>query len=466
MKPGASIVLAGTLAAVLAAAAIAAACYRGSGPVFIFFNACFFALVALALPQPRLYVYTFLAAFLVLGFWVKVVFHAIWDPGFVEPVGDFSYSPREWDSALIVAVCGALGVVAARLAHLWWARRSRRQDHVASTAPRWFIRWAGPVWVLTIVLLIGVNAANLHFAFYQIGVKPRLLLPMRGHVLIAWLVNIGFALWVASLVWWDYRSRRTLGRNLLLPVGESLLSATSAFSRMNFLLHALPYALAILERRKELLAAIRRRSLYVLLGLFLLLFVVSVIVVFWLRVYQYYGYASGTGSEPLAGHVERTIYKQVPLLLIHRWVGLEGILAVGAKPGRSPKLLADAIVESPKLEGQSLFQRTAKTRYLSEAEQFVFLGNAGPIAVLWFSGSPALVLLGRAAVGLILIATEEAARRWTGNPFVCAVSGAALANVVVQTTFFYLTLVFLLQLWVAMAFLAALQRLDFGNSLK
>jgi len=459
-------VLAGTLAAVLAVAAIASACYPGSGLVFIFFNACFLALAALALPQPRLYVYTFLAAFLVLGFWFKVVFHAIWDPGFVEPVGSFAYASEEWDSALLVAACGALGLIAARLAHLWLGRA---EVDTASGAPGWFSRWAGPVWALTIVLVIAVNAANLYFAFYQIGVKPKLLLPLRGHVLLAWLVNIGFALWIAALVWWDFQGRRSLGRNLLAPIGESLLSATSAFSRMSFLLHSVPYIFAIVERRGELLAFVKRRSLHLLLAAFLSLFMLSVVAVFSLRVYQYYGYAAEApvSQQPFVGHVVHTISKQVPLLLVHRWVGLEGVLAVGAAPNRSPALLAEAIRESPKLAGESLFQRVAQTRYLSESpEQFVFLGNAGPIAVLWFSGSLFVVFLGMALIGLVLIATEAAAGRLTSNPFLLAVAGAALANVVAQTTFFYLTLVFLLQLWVAIAFLAALQRLDFRNSRK
>ena len=38
-------------------------------------------------------------------------------------------------------------------------------------------------------------------------------------------------------------------------------------------------------------------------------------------------------------------------------------------------------------------------------------------------------------------------------------SGAALANVTCQTTFPYLTAIFLLQMWVAIAFLAAIARL-------
>ena len=452
------------LALLLFAAAITGALYRGSGAAFGLFTLAFLGLSALVIPQPRLYVYTFLAAFLLLGFWLKVVLHVVWDPGFVEPVGGFSYAPQEWNSGLFAAASGAAGLAFARVGHLWMAH----QDVRLSSGPSWFGRWRVAVWVLTIVLIVAVNAANLQLAFYQVGVKPKMLLPLRGHVLLAWLVNIGFALWVAALAWWEFRRRRSLGRSLLAPIGEALLSGTSAFSRLNFLLHSVPYALAILERRDEMLAAVKRRSIYVLVLAVVLLFALSVITVFALRVYQYYGYAAGGGGgEPYASHVKRTIAKQVPLLLTHRWVGLEGVLAVGSAPERSPALLAQALRESPKLAGQSLLQRVAQTRYLSEnPAQFVFLGNAGPIAVFWFSGSLALVFFGMAAVGAAALATEVGAGRLTGNPFLLAVAGAALANVVVQTTFFYLTLIFLLQLWVGIGFIAALQRLDLGNSRK
>jgi hypothetical protein len=451
------------LTVAFAAAAIASATYRGTPSTFIVFTAGFVALAALALPRPRLYVFTFLTGFLLLGFWFKVLFHAIARPQFVEPVGDFADAPGEWDSALLVATAGAAGLIAARLAHLWWARRHFPAD-AQPRVPQWFDRWSRPVWIATSVLIVAVNAANLYFAFYQVGVRPKLLLPLRAHVVLAWLVNIGFALWVATLVWWDYGRGRQLGRSLIAPIGEAVLSAMSSFSRLTFVVRALSYVLAIHER-PELQRAITRRSRYLLLGAVATLFVASVVAVFALRVHLYYGYSAGAGTEPFVGHVNRTIFKQVPLLLIHRWVGLEGVLAVGSAETRSGALLAEAIREPPGLEGQSLFQRLAKTRYLSEnPDQFVFLGNAGPIAVLWLSGSLAVVFLGMAGLALVLFATEEAAKRWTGNPLLIAISGAALANVTSQTTYFYLTFIFLLQLWLALAVVGGLQRLKLGKT--
>lgn len=444
-------------AGLFAVAAIASSAYPGSGATFVFFNLCFAALLALAAPRPRLYVYTFLAAFFALGFWLKVLFHSLAAPGFVEPIGDFPHTAAAWDRGLLAIAFGALGLIAARLLHLWCTRNPAAE--AAARVPSWYRRWERPIWVATVLLIVLVNAANLHFAFYQIGVRPKLLLPLRAHVLIGWLVNIGFALWVAVLLWWRHRSARLSGTALVLPLAEALCAAISAFSRLLFIVRAAAYLLAFFERRRELAPAIGRRPLYWLAGALVALFAASVIVVFALRVYHYYGYATDTaGAEPFAHHVERTIYKQVPLLLVHRWVGLEGVLAVGAAEQSSQRLV-EALTESPKLAGESLFQRVARPAYLSEQpEQFVFLANAGPVAVLWFSGSLAVVFAGMALIGLFMLATEEAARRSLGNPFLLAVAGAGLASVVSQTTFFYLTAIFLLQLWIALAFVLALER--------
>jgi hypothetical protein len=482
------------LASAICAAAYGLARYPGSAVVFVAFNLCFFGLAGLVIPRPRLYSYTFLAGFLLLGFWTKALLHAILAPPFAEPMGDFANTAREWDRALVVSACGALGLMLARGGHLWYARTSARAGEAAvGAAPDWFIRWRRPVWIFTLVLILGVNVANLQFAFFQIGINPKLTLPLRLHVVLGWLVNIGFALWLAALIWWDQsRDRSSLARTLGAPMLEACLSSVSSFSRLLYPLHAGAYWLAIFEHGKQLVSTIRRGSLVALIGSFFLLFALSILLVFALRVQHYYGYetwhsstesastqqasagsgsqrsSSGAGdstgvqpSEPLPSHVERTVKKQLPVLILYRWVGLEGVLTVGAIKNPSPALLLTALTESPKVGARSLYQRAAKAHvhYPVDSEKFTFLSNAGPVATLAFSGSLAIVFLGMALIGVVLVLTEEITRTWTGNPFLLAVSGAALASVVSQTTFFYLTLVFLAQTWIAVGFLAAVQRL-------
>jgi hypothetical protein len=437
--------------------------YPGSALVLAFFTLCFCALVALVFPRPRLYGYTFLAAFLALGFWAKVLLHSIWAPGFIEPVGDFKGTPQAWDAALLAASLAALGLVAVRGLHLFWRRHPAEQRQL--TAPAWFTRWRRPVWILTLLLVAGLNVANLKFAFFQVGVNPQLVLPWRLTVPVIWLLNIGFALWIAALAWWDYRADpRTLSRSVLAAVAEAFLASTSAFSRFAYLVHAGPYWLVLLGR--ELRSSLTRKRLALLAGAFAAVLALSIAAVFLLRVYIFYGYAAGApaSNEPFADHAQRTAVRQLPALLLHRWVGLEGVLVVGSAAAPGAQRLLEAVTDDPRLGGKSLFQRVAKVHYLADRpEQFTFLSNAGPVAVLLFSGSLTIVFAGMALIGLLLIATEEAARRLTGNPFLLAVSGAALANVVSQTTFFYLTLIFLLQLWVAVGFIAVLQRVRIGE---
>jgi hypothetical protein len=438
--------LASSLIALLVAAAISVALtrYPGSASLFLVFNICCVALALAALPRPRAYVYTVLVAFLLLGLWAKTLVHTIWEPKFLEPVGGFGNSPAEWDQALAAMIAAALGVLGARGLHLVYGRR--RPAPQRSAAPAWFIRHRRVLWVLTLIAVVAVNAANLKYAFYQIGVNTKGVLPLRLHVLFAWLVNIGFALWISVLLWWDYCARpSSLVRAILAAFCEALVSSVSAFSRILFLVHAGPYWLALLEERRRL--APSRRSITILAACFVLLFVTSVLAVFALRASYY----------PSNADLGRNIKLEIPQLVVQRWIGLEGVLAVGSLPGRDATLLVSALTESPKAGAESLYQRTARSHYRAN-ETFTFGSNAGPVAVLLFSGSLVAVGLGMALLMLVLLATEEAASRLTGNPFLLGVSGAALANVASQTTFFYLTLIFLLQMWAALVVTGALSR--------
>jgi hypothetical protein len=425
--------------------------YRGSAVVFLAFSACYVALLGLALPPPRLYGYTFLAAFFALGFWAKVVVHSLWPSGFIEPVGEFGNTPQEWDGALTTMSWAAIAIVLPRCAHLWWCRGGKRANAPAR-APDWFVRWRRPVWYCTLALVGIVNAANIHFAFYQIGVNPKWILPLRLHIAVAWLINCGFSLWIAALLWWDFaRERHTLGATLFAPLVESLLSSVSTFSRLAYLLHAGPYWLSLLERWPTVKTALPPQRMRSLSGWFFVLFAVSIVAVFWLRANFYPLHDRSMGN--LVG-------RELPQLLIHRWVGTEGVLAVGAVANPGRELLFAAITDSPRRAGTSLYQRVAKMRHSAEdPSQFTFLTNAGPVAVLLFSGSQLVIFIGMALLGFIVIATEEAARRWTDdNAFLLAISGAALANVISQTTFFYLTTIFIAELWATLAFIGVLQR--------
>ena len=121
-------------AVVLGASAVCLPRYPGSAAQFLGFGLSFTALFVLAVPRPRLYAYTFLAALLGLGLWAKTLVHTFWGLAFLEPTGDFANTPAEWDAALAAMTAAALGLAAVRAAHLSY-RRKRPAANVSRGAP-------------------------------------------------------------------------------------------------------------------------------------------------------------------------------------------------------------------------------------------------------------------------------------------------------------------------------------------
>jgi hypothetical protein len=467
--------------------------YEGSFLIYLAFNAAFLLLPVLALPRPRLYVYTFFTAFLFLGFWLKAVVQAGWDIGYIEPTGDFAGTPAQWDAALLMATCAALGVAGARLIHLVLARRSGR--HLSpprhEPAPAWFVRYRRPVWIASIALIAILNALNVQLAFFQIGVHPSLILPLRLNVLTAWLINIGFALWVAALVWWEFRARpRSFPVALVAPMFEAFSSSVSALSRLIYLIHAGPYWVALWERRRDVGRSLRKTTMTLLTAGFLAFFCMSVLLVLLLRVLDYHDFSTLVprdsanhqaltakerpalsekltllDDEIVLKHYASVVAYEVPHLFVHRWMGLEGVLTAVSVPEPGRDLFVAALTDDPKLGYDSFYQRLARSPFVQDrGGRLTFLSNAGIVAILSFSGSLAVVGLGMMLITGVLLATEWVAERATGNPFFLAVAAGGLASVFSQTTFPYLSLVFVVQLWVAIAFVAAAERLRLGGA--
>jgi hypothetical protein len=468
------------LAAVLLGVALPR--YAGSTPVFAFFNVCFLLLAGLIFPKPRVYVYPWLVGFLLLGFWLKVMVHAIWSPGFLEPIGDFSGTPDEWDAALLAASCGALGAALPRIIQLILvSRRTLLEGRSPELGvPFWFRRSRRLIWALTFGAVVILNAANFGLAFHQVGVNPKLIFPYHLNVPIAWLIDFGFALWIATLVHWNFQlKKQSLLPSLLFAMFEAFSSSVSSMSRLTFLLHAGPYWLVLMEQWRNWKTALSLRKTTVLATCFAALLAISVLTVFWLRTFDFHavaiksvlrnskdlsptdGAANASRRNAVLSYQWDILGNQLPHLFVHRWVGLEGVLVVGSVSHRGQELFVAAVTDDPRRGAKSLFQQHAKTPYLAEdSKTYTFLSNAGIIALLFYSGSLLFMFAGMAIVMAILIVSEGLANRATANPFILTIAGAASANVACQMTFPYLSLIFLLQLWVAIAFLALIQRAD------
>jgi hypothetical protein len=196
-------VLGGSVLAVLIISLTATARYPGDRFALLLFLASFALLLISAVPSPRAYGYTFLVAFLFLGFPVKVLAYLVFGIVLLEPTGPFNGTARAWDSALLPATVGALGCATARALILLRARGSWTAG--LKDPPLWYEVSRSRILLITATLAVLLNASNLAGAFYEIGLRPRVIFPAHLNVAVAWLLSTGMALWIAMIVGWDVR---------------------------------------------------------------------------------------------------------------------------------------------------------------------------------------------------------------------------------------------------------------------
>lgn len=466
------------LVAAVAGIVVAEAAYPGTTGPLALFNASFFVLVALAIPRPRSYVYGYFSVLCALGFWVKFNVHMLLQYAFVEPIGHFDNSPASWDRALMLCSAAAWGACIPRVCQLlFWRNRVDAQPE-QHPVPAWYFKGRRWVWGLTLAVIGALALCNYNVAIYQIGVTPQLQLPRVASISAAWLISIGFALWLAVLVQWERLLRPANWHvALLAPLFEGFASSVSALSRSLYLLHAIPYFVALLKPG----SGMRARPAVILTMLFVLSFGASIVVVQFDRSRFFSPIAAGFAAPPAAGSPVATTnlgqtsapqnsapqnnapqnneatreikkawlrhnFRQVVKMPVDRWIGMEGILAVSSAPRLGWDVFVEALTESPRLGTEALYQKVAKSKYRA-SEKFVFLTTPGVAGVLAFAGSLGFVVLGLALITSLIMGTEFAIVRLTRNPLLTSMAALAMTNIVHQLQFPYLAFTFFVELW-------------------
>jgi len=440
--------------------------YPGNGFLFLLFVASYTLMAGLALPKPRLYGYTFLAAFLFLGFCAKSAAYLSLGIPLVEPTGAFDGSGHAWDSALAPAIAGSGAVIVIRLLHLI---NFRNQPKAASPLglppPAWYVRFRFPVLGASIAGLVALDVLNFFLALFQVGVAPGVILPAHLSAVVEWLFVAGLAMWAATLVGWEAQlSPARLGSILLIPLTEAF-GSISTLSRSWYLFRATSYLLVAAEFPAFLRAHLARPwRAFFLVGL-PVAFGVYLAGVSVLRIAVYpanYELPTSSNAPVLPEHGQITNAKlqiaarELSLLAVGRWIGIEGTMAVSSYPGVSTHFFESALREKPSIGEFALYQRLAGSYRTTNG--FVFLTTPGAIAILDFSGSLPLVVVGMGLLTAVLIVFEIGTSRLLGNAFTVSIVAMSVANAIAQMQFPYLFVVFLIEQAVAVAGLALISR--------
>lgn len=505
-KPIRNVALFFPIAALGAAIVAARSSYAGTTAPFFAFNAAFLFLITLIFPRPRSYAFGCFAVLLSLGFWMKMLVHRIVDYPFVEPVGDFIDGPEAWDRVLLWSAAAALGAAVPRGVQLIMSRRLRREGGALPAPdrdpPAWFVERRALVWTASLAVLAAVAIINAHEAIYRIGIDTQTRLPRPLPLIIAWIVNLGGGLVMATLLHWD---RRLTSRVDLIAwtavVAEAIVSSATSISRAIYLLRMVPYSLAAGSVPRMRFSGRSAAAALLMFGGF----AVSMLLVTAQRMDNYLEAtrftdvqalekptAVGTiGSPPTATSGEpataqqvaaeppritavgRKLYlfgyvRQAAMLASDRWIGLEGLMAVSAKPDLGPDMLREAITDDPRRGYDTLFQRTARSPYLKLAalDRYTFLTLPGIAGLCAYGGSGFYIFAGVLLATALMMGIETLCLRLTGNPYLTALVALNLAYVVHQMNFPYLTFVYVCELILSVLAIAWATRLPRRTAFK
>ena len=363
--------------------------YPGSKIVFSFFCLVIFAIAAIAVRFPNQYAHFFLGIAWFLGFWVKYVFHQTTGaPYDSEPFGLFDGTNVSWDAVFVVISIGGAGYLAGRLVALpIVAPVTNSLLKRTIDVPAWWPSYRNLLWSIAGIAVLSVLAANEEFSLLVRGYVAKFVLPWPLGGLFAWLTDIGLALLLALLLAWDRQMQFGALRGFVALCIEGALFSVSTLSRGIYFFHTLP---PVVTEGTRFAAGGKRRLLMSLFAVWLVLGVAIPPMTTALRLFGQRALpvtqselAAGKASQTRRdGSYENLVYLRnlfiriSQLLLIDRWIGLEGVMATVAYSEKNPALLAEAAAQrrsygtvdvyTRKISGSRLQRRECKNLSLCE----------------------------------------------------------------------------------------------------
>ncbi|MGE8463275.1 MAG: hypothetical protein ACN6P0_19645 [Pseudomonas capeferrum] len=490
---------------VVAIATVAAALNYPASLLPLLLNGALAALLVRSVLNNRTSFFSFfLLAFLILGCWAKLVLHFILDTQFIEPIGAFDDSPQLWDAALMalnitfatLLVCQTIASrqrppvaisvdkprallvpalwLAVALTGLLLALNFKYAILKVGTEPA--LKLPSVVYVLVSFMIAWGNLILLATLGYWLVQARRMKLEVLFYILILegaiTAVSMGsraqMILHVAAPFVVYLTHSRELVTALRVVQWVRILAVTAALfvaslllvsaDRLHSFAQARPVGAPVAVSSQLLASAANQTSAQpnLALGGMTLVPADAAQAVTAMLAPAMPLLRIATQAVPLpvmppeeTAQIKRERWKgmlmELSKLVVDRWVGLEGVLAVVSHEDTGWPLFVRSLAERPESGTQAIYQRMSDAQYQT-FENFTFMTIPGPIAILLYSGNLALLAGGLALLFLVGTLAERLASQLVGNIFTQATIGVALAYLVVQTNFPRVQFFFLIEL--------------------
>lgn len=421
--------------------------YTGSVFIYLIFSAVFLAIIISGFYRNNSYGYMFLAVMLWLGFWLKFTLHLVIGSNYIEPVGSFTFSPKNLDAVLITSSVAGAGVLLAWITQFAfgfgaWAKKISGGN---SFAPYWYAKYRRWLWGIVWLAIIVWPLLNIVYGINQIGMVPRTVLIWPMNAVISWFVTMGVSISVVTLLWWDIGVGAGLSQGFFAVLAEATFSTISLISRGTFILHAVPPIVAALKGFGTFMSRVSRWKLLLACVFFGASFIFSMSMVTALRTHLYGAgpgskrlielFRSGSGSgrltDLLGGGGE--FISHIMVLGTDRWIGVEGVMSVHSYPSKGKELFLKALVEKREIGKVTMYQEVCNSHYRwMDSSKWQFAAIPGAAAFFYYSGSMFVVFLGLFILTFAVFISETGLKYFLGNPFLCSLWGLTAANTVAQ----------------------------------
>ena len=405
--------------------------YPGKWIAYLLFTVLSNALLFFGFRRGAIFFDTFMGLFLWLGFWMKLsVRVAFIDGKFHEAVGSFGGEGGDFDAGLLVTSCGFLGLLVASWVREKWLFSYRRENRywALTGVLEFYRRYRKPVLTLFVLFSLGIAISNFVLGIYQRGSIPRTVLPFGLSGVYTWLILFGLSSGSAVLLHCEYSLRKrvpvgVVGISLLdcFFTNLSLLSRGMVLSG-SALLCGLFCATKGIERRNSL------RNWIGICALFGGLFITSVFAVNYLRSAKW-SVALGVEAEGGGNFNLSAATANLGVLLLDRWVGIEGVLAVSSSSDRGWDLFSGAWAEDYS-KNLSFYDTHLITSPYANADltKVRHISLPGGIAFFYYPGSLPFLFFCLFTMGLIGGGLEWAVFKFGGgNLILCALLSQVVA---------------------------------------
>jgi hypothetical protein len=409
--------------------------WPGSFHTYALMTFSFWVLLAVGIRHLSVNVgFALLAILLWVGYWLKLSIHLLNEIPWVEPIGRFEFSVREWNSVAIVSAVGALAF--AFVGSLGRLPLDRGQVEKMKIKIMWTPGIRGFAYLFVVSATIAVVLLNEIYGLSHNGLRSAadLVWPLQG--LFSWMFVIGIALPILVVCYLDANSGYSMMLATLVFTGAVALLGMSQYSRGIAALQILPLLVSLLLWRRYIVGLNNRRMIAIIVVMFLGI-AVSIVGGQGRRVQTQPVYTSIQVDAPAQADtiIKETIHglpKLLSRLLIDRWVGLEGVMAVVSYPDKGMGFFKKSLMERRTKDNVDTYTGVVSQSGFYDTSKYHFATIPGAFAFLYYSSSLTIVFLGSMLLGAIVIATEWLIRQTTGNIFLSTQVGFFSAMLVLQ----------------------------------